>query len=117
VRWSGGSVPAEQFLDFGIAAVFRRAPVDLPFPVTQRCGDAEVTWTEVAAEGQDPADLDFPAPIVSVASPAPSVDVGALQTRVEELETRLERLPRLAERIDELEAQVERLQASPSPEP
>jgi uncharacterized protein YcnI len=119
VRWSGGSVPAGQFLDFGISAVFRKAPVELAFPVTQHCGDAEVAWTEVADGGADPSDLRFPAPVVTVVSPAPSVDVATLQERIEELETEVERLPRIADRVQELEAQVDELQAAlgaPSPE-
>jgi len=38
----------------------------LAFPVTQTCVDGETAWIEVADEGQDPHDLDAPAPVVAV---------------------------------------------------
>ena len=57
VRWVGGTVPADQFMDFGLHAVVRDAPPELAFPVTQGCGDVTLAWNEVPAEGQDRADL------------------------------------------------------------
>lgn len=38
----------------------------IPFPVTQMCVTGETAWTEVADEGQDPHDLEAPAPVVEV---------------------------------------------------
>lgn len=36
------------------------------FPVTQTCVTGETAWTEIAAEGEDPHDLESPAPVVEV---------------------------------------------------
>jgi uncharacterized protein YcnI len=114
VRWVGGSVPADQYLDFGIDAVFRRAPVELAFPVTQRCGDQEVSWTEVPEEGQERGELSFPAPVLTVVEATPPVDVVALQETVDELSARADRL---SQRVSELEEALEARMESPSPEP
>ncbi len=38
----------------------------LAFPVVQSCVKGEIPWTEVAAEGQDPEELEFPAPTVTI---------------------------------------------------
>ncbi|MCP2031527.1 uncharacterized protein YcnI [Okibacterium sp. HSC-33S16] len=38
----------------------------LAFPVLQTCEVGETAWTEIAADGQDPHDLDAPAPTISV---------------------------------------------------
>lgn len=43
------------------------APDTLAFPVVQTCADGTAEWTELAAEGQDPHDLDAPAPVLAVA--------------------------------------------------
>ena len=40
------------------------------FPVTQTCVTGETAWTQVAAEGEDPHDLDAPAPVVEVGASA-----------------------------------------------
>lgn len=40
------------------------------FPVTQTCAEGETAWTELAEAGQDPHDLDAPAPIVAVGEAA-----------------------------------------------
>ncbi|MHC2997814.1 YcnI family copper-binding membrane protein [Microbacterium sp. HJ5] len=42
----------------------------LAFPVTQTCVEGETAWTEVAEDGQDPHDLDAPAPLVVVGAVA-----------------------------------------------
>lgn len=41
----------------------------LAFPVLQSCEVGETDWSQIAEEGQDPHDLDSPAPVVEV-SPA-----------------------------------------------
>ncbi len=66
VRWAGGPLPDGQYLDFQLLAVFPETPGPLYFPVVQRCGDTEVAWVQVPAEGQDEDDLERPAPIVTV---------------------------------------------------
>jgi uncharacterized protein YcnI len=38
----------------------------LAFPVVQTCEKGENPWTEVPAEGQDPEELEFPAPTVTI---------------------------------------------------
>lgn len=46
------------------------AGTTVAFPVTQTCVAGETAWTQVAAEGEDPHDLDAPAPVVEVGEPA-----------------------------------------------
>jgi uncharacterized protein YcnI len=71
VRWSGGPLPDDQYLDFQMLAVFPETPgAVLYFPVVQRCGDEESAWIEIPAEGQDPEGLDSPAPSVTIGEPA-----------------------------------------------
>lgn len=36
------------------------------FPVLQECVDGSIDWAEIAADDQDPHDLDSPAPVVAV---------------------------------------------------
>ncbi|GAA1842637.1 YcnI family protein [Microbacterium koreense] len=38
------------------------------FPVVQSCVEGENAWVELAEEGQDPHDLDAPAPLVTIAA-------------------------------------------------
>ena len=66
VTWSGGSLPADQFLDFGISAIFDMEPGTYTVPVIQRCGADSVSWTEVPAQGQTEDDLEHPAPTFTV---------------------------------------------------
>lgn len=40
------------------------------FPVVQTCENGENAWTELAEEGEDPHDLDTPAPVVAVGAAA-----------------------------------------------
>ena len=47
----GRTAPADQFQDFGIAAVFTEPTDELVLPVTQGCGDVEQSWEEVPEEG------------------------------------------------------------------
>lgn len=44
------------------------AGTGLAFPVVQTCAEGETAWVQVAADGQDPHDLDSPAPVVEVAA-------------------------------------------------
>jgi uncharacterized protein YcnI len=45
------------------------AGTSIPFPVTQTCVTGETAWIEIAEDGEDPHDLDAPAPIVEVGDP------------------------------------------------
>lgn len=38
---------------------------ELVFPVVQECEEGEMGWTQVAGEGQDPHDLEAPAPVLT----------------------------------------------------
>lgn len=51
---------------------------DIALPVTQVCETGETAWTQVAEDGQDPEELESPAPVVAVAaaSAASSSDHG-----------------------------------------
>lgn len=43
-----------------------REGTDLVFPTVQVCEEGETAWTQVAASGQDPHDLESPAPVLTV---------------------------------------------------
>ncbi|MEH3088657.1 MAG: DUF1775 domain-containing protein [Microbacterium arborescens] len=42
------------------------------FPVTQQCETGEAAWVQIADDGQDPHDLDYPAPVVTVGAASTS---------------------------------------------
>ncbi|MDT0144092.1 YcnI family protein [Microbacterium sp. PRC9] len=46
------------------------AGTTLAFPVTQTCAAGETAWTQIAEDGEDPHDLDAPAPLVAVGAAA-----------------------------------------------
>lgn len=46
------------------------APETLAFPVEQQCETGVNEWVEIAEEGEDPHDLDSPAPVVTVGDTA-----------------------------------------------
>ncbi|KJL45376.1 MULTISPECIES: YcnI family protein [Microbacterium] len=48
----------------------------LAFPVTQTCAEGETAWTQIAEDGEDPHDLDAPAPLVAVGAVADDADAG-----------------------------------------
>jgi len=58
--------------------LFTEATADttLAFPVTQTCAAGETAWTQIAEEGEDPHDLDAPAPLVEVGAVADDADAG-----------------------------------------
>ncbi|MEM7566890.1 MAG: DUF1775 domain-containing protein [Pseudomonadota bacterium] len=72
VRWTGGSLADAHYDEF----VFRGRLTDfepgtrLAFPAVQTCATGEVAWTEIAADGQDPHDLERPAPTLTIAQAA-----------------------------------------------
>jgi uncharacterized protein YcnI len=118
VRWTGGPIPENGFLDFGIYAVFSEPREALPFAVVEGCGPEEQTWTEVADEGQDRSDLAAPAPVVDVV-PEPTTDLPTLQAAVADLDGRVDELrgqleeapgPALRERVAELQERLEAIE-------
>lgn len=69
VRFTGGDLPNDFYDEFTVVGQLAKFDKDttLSFPVTQLCGSAaSVAWTEVAKEGQNPHDLEHPAPQVLV---------------------------------------------------
>ncbi|GAB2840584.1 YcnI family protein [Microbacterium insulae] len=70
--------PVEDGLKAAVSldALFDESAADtsIPFPVTQLCVDGETAWTQVAEEGQDPHDLESPAPVVEVGAVAAEGD-------------------------------------------
>lgn len=45
-------------------------PTSLAFPVVQQCIDGATEWTQLAEDGEDPHELDSPAPVVAVTEAA-----------------------------------------------
>jgi uncharacterized protein YcnI len=118
VRWTGGPIPENGFLDFGIYAVFSEPQEALPFAVIEGCGPEEQTWTEVADDGQDRSDLAAPAPVVNVI-PEPTIDLPTLQAAVDDLRGQLDQLrgqveeapgPALRDRVAELQERLEAIE-------
>jgi uncharacterized protein YcnI len=72
ISWSGGDLPDDAYLDFGVLATFLGAPGEIHVPVIQHCGDAEVDWIELAADGQDPESLEHPAPTLTIVAADPN---------------------------------------------
>lgn len=46
----------------------------LAFPLVQTCEQGESAWVEIAADGQDPHELDFPAPAFALTAAATAED-------------------------------------------
>jgi uncharacterized protein YcnI len=66
VTWTG-SLPDEQFDDFGLLLTLPKAAGPLYFPVVQSCGGTESQWTEIP---QAPGEaLSHPAPVLRVTAP------------------------------------------------
>jgi uncharacterized protein YcnI len=65
VTWSGGVVPHDQFVDFGISMKMPNEPGEtLWFPAVQRCEQGETRWVKIPVEGQE--EPDTPAPGVTL---------------------------------------------------
>ncbi|MFC8680868.1 YcnI family protein [Microbacterium ureisolvens] len=52
------------------------ADTTIAFPVTQSCVAGETAWTQIAEDGEDPHDLDAPAPVVEVGPVADDAEDG-----------------------------------------
>lgn len=72
VTFSGGSLPDDLFDEFIVRGSLMgfETETSLPFKVTQLCGDASVSWSDVAGEGEDPHSLPHPAPVLTVTAAA-----------------------------------------------
>ena len=70
IVWSGGELPDEWFDEFTFRATLPQGEAGqvIVFTAIQECGDAQMEWTEVAAEGQDPHALEYPAPTLTLTS-------------------------------------------------
>ncbi|HWT62052.1 MAG TPA: DUF1775 domain-containing protein [Ochrobactrum sp.] len=69
VTWSEGDLPSDFYDEFVVVGQLAKFDKDttLSFPVTQFCGtDDSVAWSEIAKEGQNPHDLEHPAPQLQV---------------------------------------------------
>lgn len=68
VTWSGGTLPDDQIQRYSMQV---KLPDDgagetLWFPVVQSCEEGENAWINIPEEGQDPHDIDEPAPGVTL---------------------------------------------------
>jgi uncharacterized protein YcnI len=107
VRWTGGPLPAGQFMDFGMRAYFPDEPgMTVAFPVTQGCGLTEIRW-----DGE--AGSENPAPIVAIGDHVGQRDLGELQDAVAVLSTDLATLTEQLEGVDpaDLQQRTERVES------
>ncbi|WP_273726079.1 DUF1775 domain-containing protein [Brucella gallinifaecis] len=77
ITFSEGELPSDFYDEFVVVGQLAKFDKDttLSFPVTQFCGtDDSVAWTEIAAEGQNPHDLEHPAPQLRVLAASASDD-------------------------------------------
>lgn len=73
IRWTGGDLPDAYYDTFNLQGKISgvAAGTNLPFKVTQICGDkGTANWDEVAEKGQDPHSLNNPAPVIRVVAKA-----------------------------------------------
>jgi copper(I)-binding protein len=83
VTWAGGKLLNEYFDEF-VLSVFLTDALEpgsrIYFPVTQTCETGSMSWSEIAAAGQDPHALKAPAPMLHLAAdePAPSPSAGTV---------------------------------------
>jgi len=67
ISWEGGPLPVDQLTRFGLSVKLPEgAGTTLYFPTLQECETGETRWIQIPAEGQSEADLDEPAPAVSL---------------------------------------------------
>lgn len=72
VTWRGGPLPDDFYDEFILSTYLARElePGPLYFPVTQRCEQGELAWSQIPAADQSPHDLERPAPrLMLVAAP------------------------------------------------
>ena len=79
IRWKSGNLPDAFYDTFNVQGKVSGidAGTDLPFKVTQLCGDkGKASWDQVAAAGVDPHSLDNPAPVIRVTAKADTAGEG-----------------------------------------
>ncbi len=70
VVWTGGTLPDDQYDDFGLVMKLPQAPrKTLWFPVTQICDSGENKWTDIPEGKQEWHALKKPAPFVNITAP------------------------------------------------
>lgn len=75
IIWSGGSLPNEQFDEFGLVLKLPDAPGRaLWLPVVQTCAGGEARWDQIPAAGQR---AERPAALIRIAGEAPQAAVKA----------------------------------------
>lgn len=84
ITWSGGSLPNEQFDEFGLVLKLPDAPGrQLWLSIVQTCAGGETRWDQVPAAGQSPHALERPAALIRIAGDAASAmkagDIAILQ--------------------------------------
>jgi uncharacterized protein YcnI len=86
VTWSGGSLPDDQYQDFGLSV--KLPPLDpgtkLNFPTVQRCQQGVERWIQVPVEGEEEPEL--PTPQVELIAASGEDEHGASGTGAEEEE-------------------------------
>jgi uncharacterized protein YcnI len=68
IAWTGGELPDDfydEFVFVGRVTDFEPGTV-LHFPTVQECADAVHRWIEIPAAGQDPDELEEPAPQLTI---------------------------------------------------
>jgi copper(I)-binding protein/uncharacterized protein YcnI len=69
ISWSGGSLPNEQFDEFGLVLKLSDAPgKQLALPVVQTCAGGETRWDQIPAAGQR---AERPAAVIRIADAKP----------------------------------------------
>jgi uncharacterized protein YcnI len=71
INWSGGELPDDfydEFVFLGRLTDFQPGTV-LHFPTVQECAGGVHRWIEIPAAGQDPDELDEPAPQLEIVEP------------------------------------------------
>ena len=108
VVWSGGPVDDAAYAEFSMDVVLPDEPgTELAFPSIQRCENgAEYAWTQVAGDGETRAELDAPAPVLTIeaADAHDDTDDVASATDLEALHADLEALH---DQLDTLDSQVD----------
>jgi uncharacterized protein YcnI len=68
IAWSGGELPDDFYEEFTFVGRLTDFAPDtvLYFPTVQECAVGAHRWIEIPAAGQDPHDLDEPAPEVTI---------------------------------------------------
>jgi periplasmic copper chaperone A len=65
VAWVGGSLPDEQFQEFGLSfRITEEAPDVLYFPTIQECDSGEHSWIDIPPSVEEWGDAEAPAPYV-----------------------------------------------------